>query len=216
MLHQTSAAGLSEDRELLRRLQQRRKVWLRALVCASALALLFIELDWLDGSVIHELLETAGLILILVCIAGRAWSILYIGGRKTNELVDLGPYSVSRNPLYMFSFLGALGVGLQSGSIVIGLICLAVAAIVFVPVVYGEEEVLARTFGQSFQDYKVRVPRFGPRLSTWQDAKRVTFSPVLLYGTVRDSLVFACAFPVFELIAVLQNAGYLPVILRVP
>ena len=35
----------------------------------------------------------------------RWWSTLYIGGHKQKSVVSAGPYSVSRNPLYLGSFL---------------------------------------------------------------------------------------------------------------
>jgi protein-S-isoprenylcysteine O-methyltransferase Ste14 len=211
-----AVAAIRADRARLRRVQKRRKDWLRGVIGAGALLLLFVASRWPDDSMIHEAFEEIGLVLILACIAGRAWCILYIGGRKTNELVQLGPYSISRNPLYLFSFVGALGIGLQSGSLVIGLLCLAMAMAVFVPVVQKEEEVLARSFGEEFAAYRALVPRFGPRLSTWRDAESVSFAPTLLYTTVRDSLVFACAYPIFELIGMLQDLGYIPVLLRLP
>jgi protein-S-isoprenylcysteine O-methyltransferase Ste14 len=43
--------------------------------------------------------------------------------RKIEELVTVGPYSVMRNPLYFFFILGGIGVGAQSGSVVVALIC---------------------------------------------------------------------------------------------
>lgn len=216
-IHPSGAAvDHAEDRLTLRKLQKRRKLWLRGAVTLCALALLFVQSSWPDDGLVHESLETLGLLAIIACIAGRSWSILYIGGRKTNQLVSLGPYSVSRNPLYVFSFLGAFGIGLQSGSLTIGLVCLVIAAVIFVPVVQREEEVLARTFGAEFDAYRSRVPRFGPRLTSWRDAELVSFSPVLLYHTVRDGLVFACAYPLFEILGYCQDAGWLPVLLRLP
>ena len=52
---------------------------------------------------VQALLETGGVILILVCIVGRTWCTLYIGGNKKRELITAGPYSVVRNPLYVFT-----------------------------------------------------------------------------------------------------------------
>jgi protein-S-isoprenylcysteine O-methyltransferase Ste14 len=205
-----------EDRRLLTRLQKQRKLWLRLAVAGAGIAILFLRSSWPEGGVVNTLIETTGLALIALCILGRAWSILYIGGRKASELVDHGPYSVTRNPLYVFSFLGALGVGFQSGSLVIGLAALVLAAIVFVPVVRREEEVLARTFGAPFEAYCQRVPRFWPRLALWRDPPTVSFAPPLLYSTLRDSLVFAAAYPLFELVELLQDKGILPVLAWLP
>src|SRR5690606_40050349 len=60
-------------------------------------------------------------ILIVVCVIGRTWSSIYIAGHKVQTLVMDGPYSISRNPLYVFSIIGAAGAGAQLGSIVLAL-----------------------------------------------------------------------------------------------
>ena len=66
-----------------------------------------------SGAAVHELIEWIGIVLIVICILGRTWSSLYIGGRKIDEFVQTGPYSIMRNPLYFFSCVGAVGVGMQ-------------------------------------------------------------------------------------------------------
>jgi hypothetical protein len=47
--------------------------------------------------------------------------------------------------------------------------------------------------------------RFFPKVSGWHDDESVTVSPALLYTTVRDSLVFACALPLAELVELGQR-----------
>src|SRR5262245_55058372 len=95
------------------------------------------------SSDVHEMLEWLGILAIIVCILGRTWCSLYIGGRKIVQFVSHGPYSVSRNPLYFFSIVGAFGVGAQLGSVVAGLVCAALAWMVFYVVVLQEEKLLA-------------------------------------------------------------------------
>ena len=71
------------------------------LVAIIFVALVFVASAQDDAT--HEWIEMAGIMLILVAILGRIWCTLYIGGRKCAEVVDSGPYSVIRNPLYVFS-----------------------------------------------------------------------------------------------------------------
>src|SRR5438874_6144411 len=56
--------------------------------------------------------EVVSFLILLTAAFGRIWSAAYISGRKNHELVVDGPYSLTRNPLYFFSFLGYLGAGL--------------------------------------------------------------------------------------------------------
>ena len=91
-------------------------------------ALLLIKPYWHEGPV-HEAIEDTGLILVFFAILGRLWSILYIGAHKNRHLVEIGPYSMTRNPLYLSSLLGILGVGLMFGSLVVAIgICRSIIA----------------------------------------------------------------------------------------
>ena len=51
-----------------------------------------------------------GAVLVGIASIGRLWCSIYIAGYKTKKLIAEGPYSMCRNPLYFFSFLGAIGV----------------------------------------------------------------------------------------------------------
>jgi protein-S-isoprenylcysteine O-methyltransferase Ste14 len=168
------------------------------------------------GESLHEMIEWLGIVLIVVCILGRTWSSLYIGGRKIEELVQTGPYSVMRNPLYFFSFLGAAGVGMQVGSVVLGLICAALAVLVFSVVVRQEEQVLEQRYGRPYRDYLARVPRFLPKPSLWHDEATLTIRPPRVLMTFADALLFLLAVPIAELFEHLQETGVIPVLLRLP
>jgi protein-S-isoprenylcysteine O-methyltransferase Ste14 len=81
------------------RYQRRRRLLLALLVGIFCALLIF------GGSAHdelgHERLEGQyGIALILIGIGGRLWSILYIGDRKSAEVVATGPYSVMRNPIF--------------------------------------------------------------------------------------------------------------------
>jgi protein-S-isoprenylcysteine O-methyltransferase Ste14 len=158
---------------------------------------------------LHETLETSGLILIGIAIVGRAWCSLYIGGRKKAEIVDRGPYSISRNPLYVFSFIAAFGMGAQTGSVALAVMFLMIAVVVFWATVKGEEAWLLDAFGPSYSIYLERTPRFWPDFSKWRDADTLQIRPAFFLRTIRDGAVFLLALPIFELIEQAQRAGWI-------
>jgi protein-S-isoprenylcysteine O-methyltransferase Ste14 len=162
-----------------------------------------------DGS---DTVEAIGVILVLICIMGRMWSVLYIGSKKNRELVSTGPYSVTRNPLYFFSMIGAVGVGLFVGSLVLALLLGCAAFLVLVVTAGKEAEHLEVLFGDRYREYALRTPMFWPRLSLYRDAEEVVFSPVALRRTFLDGLVFITVLPVIEVIEHLRDAGYPPVL----
>jgi protein-S-isoprenylcysteine O-methyltransferase Ste14 len=164
----------------------------------------------------HERVESFGFVAMIVSIVGRAWCSLYIGGRKKAEIVDRGPYSITRNPLYVFSYVGAFGIGTQSGSVTIGVGFVLAAMGVFYLTVRREEAFLEREFGAVYTAYKARTPRFWPRFSLWRDEDQLTIRPGLFVTTIRDGLVFLLAIPVFELIDAGQTTGWLRIIAHLP
>jgi protein-S-isoprenylcysteine O-methyltransferase Ste14 len=169
-----------------------------------------------SGSTTHELVEWIGVVFIVICILGRTWSSLYIGGRKIEELVQTGPYSVMRNPLYFFSCIGAVGVGMQVGTVTLGLLTGLLAYVVFYVVVQREEELLTERYGAVFEAYKARVPRFFPNPWLWQDEPTLTIRPPRVLTTFGDALVFLLAVPIAEVFEYFQDTGAIPVLLRLP
>jgi protein-S-isoprenylcysteine O-methyltransferase Ste14 len=160
----------------------------------------------------HERIEVIALALVFVCIAGRMWSILYIGSKKNGELVTEGPYSMTRNPLYVFSMVGAVGIGLFVGSFILALALGIAAYLVLAVTAEKEARHLESLFGDRYRDYARETPLFWPKPLLYRDADLVTFSPVALRRTFLDGLFFIAAFPAIELIEHLQVAGRLPIL----
>lgn len=196
--------------------QRRRKQFAIGAGLLLLLALLFAESSWPPGGVLHEGLEWLGYALILACIAGRTWCSLYIGGRKKQLLVQDGPYSISRNPLYLFSVIGAAGVGLQAGSVTAGLVTGLFVFALFAMVIGREEAFLKQRFPAEFAAYSDQVPRWGPRFSSWRTEAEIPVQPRLVLITFRDALAFLIAIPLMEGIEAMQEIGWLPVLLHLP
>nr|WP_274709177.1 isoprenylcysteine carboxylmethyltransferase family protein [Nitratireductor luteus] len=155
-----------------------------------------------------------GLGLILVCVGGRMWSILYVGSRKNRQLVTAGPYSMTRNPLYLFSTIGAAGVGLIYGSVIAALLLGLLAFTVFTITAAKESEHLRTLFGAEYASYAASTPMFWPKLSQYRELPEAVFSPTALKRTFLDGLFFVAAFPALEGIEHLQHTGFLPTIMR--
>ena len=147
--------------------QTLRKVVLALLVLLSFIFLFVTESRWGDDSWTHEAIEWTGIGLIVLCILGRTWSTLYIGGRKNDVLVTEGPYSISRNPLYFFSIVGAAGMGAQLGSVTTALAAGFIAWVVFLWTVWREEVAILAAFPAAYPLYLARVPRFLPNFGLW-------------------------------------------------
>lgn len=68
-----------------------KRVLRNALILALPAAL-FIGSIWPARTTLHhKAIEWIGVVLIFICIFGRSWCSLYIGGRKKTELVTRGP-----------------------------------------------------------------------------------------------------------------------------
>lgn len=168
----------------------------------------------LQPPAVQQGLRAAGMVLITAGIVGRLWSILYIGGRKSLEVVDSGPYSITRNPLYVCSTLAAAGVGAQAGSVSAMLLTGFLCWLAFRFVIRFEEGYLLHELGDAYQDYMRRVPRFWPSPALYRDPATMTFETGTLRRTMRDAVLFLAAVPLFGLIDAAQRQGLIPVAFR--
>lgn len=201
----------------LQQVQHARKWRLRGLFLLVLVPLVLTDSYWYaHGSWVYPVIEWVGTALIVVCILGRTWCSLYIGGRKKRELVTVGPYSLARNPLYVFTLLGAFGIGSQSGSLLVGSLFAAVTLFVFARVVRDEEAFLRREFPVEFAAYAARVPRFWPRFREWRDVDELVVKPRLIWRTFGDASLFLLSIPIADLLETLQRQGSVPVLLLLP
>ena len=102
---------------------------LLAVIFILAFAFSNNALEWTYPAV-PGVMMLIGCALVGVATVGRLWCALYIAGYKTDKLITSGPYSMCRNPLYFFSLLGGIGVGLCTEYLVLAaVIVVAFAAI---------------------------------------------------------------------------------------
>jgi protein-S-isoprenylcysteine O-methyltransferase Ste14 len=99
---------------------------------------------------------------LCVAIPGLLMRALASGHVKKNEeLTTSGPYGYTRNPLYLGSFILALGFAVAARSVWVGIVMVLFIAAIYVPVILSEEAFLRSQFPK-FDDYTRRVPRLIP------------------------------------------------------
>jgi protein-S-isoprenylcysteine O-methyltransferase Ste14 len=152
---------------------------LRKPISASFVALL-VGLIWWSVETSNptwRLVETVfGFSLAATAVLGRVWCAMYISGRKNAELCMKGPYSLCRNPLYLFSSLGLCGIVLASHRPLCALLALAVFWCYHLLLIRDEELRLADRFGSTYDDYRARVPAVWPRMRSYADVASITIN----------------------------------------
>ncbi len=134
----------------------------------------------------------------------RLWSSGYI--HKNQVLTDTGPYSLSRNPLYVGSFF--IGTGFM---ICMGILWLAVAFLLFFAAVYWftikwEEDKLERFFPDEWEGYRSKVPRFVP-LFRWPGYREGQFdlSQVTKHKEMLNAAVVVAVYGILWIKAVTMS-----------
>lgn len=188
----------------------------QAATAVVLIALLFIAPQWGRHGLVAEILRWTGYLALIVGVMGRVWCSAYIGGRKSQLIIDVGPYSMTRNPLYVYSFAGLVGFGLVSGMLSVALLFAVVFALYYRGVVAGEEIHLNRLHEEAFADYVARVPRWIPNLRLYREGTEPMGLPRNVLITIMETSTFFLAMPLFALIGYLQDSGILPVLLRLP
>jgi protein-S-isoprenylcysteine O-methyltransferase Ste14 len=164
-----------------------------------------------DAPVAAAALMAAGLLLTGVAAAGRLWCSIYIAGRKNRTLVMDGPYSMCRNPLYLFSLLGAAGVVMATGMISVTVAMVLLFLLYYRPVIRAEEIRLAGLFGEEFSSYRERVPRFIPRWSLFRHGESPEVNPRVFLDHALCVIWFPAAAGLLVLVHATELSLHLPV-----
>ena len=77
----------------------------------------------------------------------------------SDEPATKGVYKISRNPIYFFISITFIGISIASASWIMLLILILYFYIVH-KVILAEEQYLLKTYGELYQEYKEKVPRY--------------------------------------------------------
>lgn len=153
------------------------------------------------------IMEISGMLLVSAAVLGRIWCALYIAGRKNVELCRDGPYSLCRNPLYVFSFLGAVGFTLVARSEPLALVLIVVFAGYHHFVIRSEEARLKHLFGAEYDRYCSVVPRVWPRLKRYWSRPSLVVDPRVVGRAIAEAAWFLIALCCYEVVEHYRGAS---------
>lgn len=159
------------------------------------------------GTLRMELVKLAGFALVFAGVLGRILCTVYIGGRKNRELCQSGIYSMCRNPLYFFSFLGLIGIFLVAQHITITVVAGSLFLILYHNVILSEEKKLRALFPLVFPAYQKNVPRFWPRGGSLKDSKILKVNTGIFIRSLSEVLWFLFALIAIEAIGIMRSHG---------
>jgi protein-S-isoprenylcysteine O-methyltransferase Ste14 len=196
-------------------LRQNRIKVTRFFVAVFFLIFLFSQHKIEEKGFLDYFMELTSIVLIFLGTYGRLWCTLFISGYKTNKLITVGPYSICRNPLYFFSFIGTLGIALQTEMITFVVIAIFGFAFLYSIIIKGEEKKLLEIHGKEFEEYCKRVPRFFPKFSLYTEPETYQFNTLRYRRAFMEGMWFVIIYPVFEIIEQLHNHGILPAFFKI-
>lgn len=101
-----------------------------------------------------------GLPVSVLGLGLRAWAAGHLA--KNQDLATSGPYSYTRNPLYLGTLLVAAGLAVGGFRVGLAVLFGAVFLLIYLPVIGLEEQHLRRLF-PAYEEYARRVPAILPR-----------------------------------------------------
>ena len=186
----------------------------RALVVFSCILLMVSRSGWEDISILSNLFFLIGCILVGIGSLGRLWCSLYIAGYKNSRLITTGPYSISRNPLYFFSFIGAIGIGFTTETLLFVILAILFFGLCYPAVIHSEEQRLLDLHVEKYEAYCKETPAFFPRWSLLKEPDTYTVNPKIFKKNAFGALWFVWMVGIIEIIEGLHEAGILSAVIK--
>jgi len=167
-------------------------------------------------AVADHIVGILAIVLTVIGCLGRVWCSAFIAGYKERWLITDGPYSVCRHPLYVFSFIGGIGIGLTTRSIAITLFTMLLLGTLFTLAARAEDQLLANTHQRAFEEYEKRTPAWWPRWASYRVAPTVEMRPTIFRKAFMDATAFILLYALIDTARALREAGAFPSLLHLP
>jgi protein-S-isoprenylcysteine O-methyltransferase Ste14 len=162
----------------------------------------------------EESLFFVGIALAGFGAAGRAWVTSFISGNQSGQLVTTGPYSLCRNPLYLFSWMIGVGVGLCTETITPPIVVGIILLLLYRVQIKREESNLLRTFGAAYESYAATTPRFFPSFRSYSEPEFIRVSPKAMKKAFIGTGLILLLLGVIELLEASHQSGLLPALFQ--
>lgn len=202
--------------ELVAELVSTNRIVVSRIFAATFFAVILMAESAHEGTLISAVLFLAGLALVGAATVGRLWCALYISGWKDTELITSGPYSISRNPLYLFSFLGFAGIGLATETFTLALALTIPFLLIYRPVIAREEASLRARFGEKYDAYRAQTPRLFPAMRGYIEPQTYIVKPRLFRRAVLDAVWFIWLVGIIEFVEALHAYRFIEPLFRLP
>lgn len=167
--HETEPQSIQRDADATTRLGGWLFKYRTSIPLPIAAALLLIPSS--SASPFHRtLVPVIGVLVVAAGETVRLWAVHHIGvisrtrSDRLGPLVDTGPFSRVRNPLYLGNILLWLGFACAARLVWLAPAILLVLAVEYHAIVRWEERLLELRLGSPYRTYLARVPRWIPRL----------------------------------------------------
>ena len=116
----------------------------------------------------------AGVGYVIAGLLIRLWSNGY--AIKNDKLTTSGPYAFVRNPLYLGTFLVAVGMAVVLKMQWVGVVFLLAMGAMYYKTIQDEQGMLTAKFGDAYRKYKAKVPAMVPTLIPYSEGKKWPFN----------------------------------------
>lgn len=172
--------------------------------CALLVIIAFPKVFLRSGSLglSEEVLSVVGLSCVLmgqiIRVSSRGFKSEL--SKSGSALVESGPYSLVRNPMYLGIIL--IGMGLVMMLFKWWAICLflAIFSVIYIRLIFQEEKKLKGLFGETFEAYRKKVPAIIPSFRVAAKGQISSYLP-LKVAWMRREIGSICGVLVFVLIA---------------
>ena len=185
----------------------------RAFFLITIALIIFTVSAWDPTSGFMVFIRTLGFVFLIVAALGRLWCSIYICGYKNQRVIQDGPYSIVRNPLYCFSLIGGVGIGFLSCSFLITALIVLFFVWIYPITISDEEAHLENMLGEDYLAYKAKTPRLMPAFSQFKNVEQYTINIKQMQNAFLDVVWFLLAAPILLGIDIAHRSGALPSIL---